>query len=443
MKHTRNEKVNICVIGAGYVGLVSGACFAEIGHRVVCVDNDPKKIEMLAKGAMPIYEDGLERMVKKNVKAGRLHFSNSIKEGMFYEGLRAEAVFIAVGTPPRDDGSADLSAIEKVSEEIANNMTGYTVIVEKSTVPVETCDWIGKTIKRHNKNNIPFDVASNPEFLREGTAVGDFLNPDRVVAGVPTKEAEAVLKRIYKPMKGAKTLFTSVKSAELIKHASNSFLSTKISFINAVANVCEKTGADIEDVAKGMGLDRRIGPSFLKAGIGFGGFCFPKDLEAFYWLSKRKGYDFELLKIVKDINEGQKLWLVKKAEEELWNLEGKTVAMLGLAFKPETDDMRFAPSIDVARGFLKRGAKVRGYDPVSQENARRVIKDIYFAEDAYDCVKGADCVCLVTEWKEFAALDMKKVLAAVKHPIFIDGRNLFDPSAMRKMGFTYTSVGRP
>lgn len=443
MKHTKNEKVNICVIGAGYVGLVSGACFAEIGHRVVCVDNDPKKIEMLAKGAMPIYEDGLERLVKKNVKAGRLRFSNSIKEGMFHEGLRAEAVFIAVGTPPRDDGSADLSAIEKVSEEIANNMTGYTVIVEKSTVPVETCDWISKTIKRHNKNSIPFDVASNPEFLREGTAVGDFLNPDRVVAGVPTKEAEAVLKRIYKPMKGAEVLFTSVKSAELIKHASNSFLSTKISFINAVANVCEKTGADIEDVAKGMSLDRRIGPSFLKAGIGFGGFCFPKDLEAFYWLSKRKGYDFELLKTVKDINEGQKLWLVKKAEEELWNLEGKTVAMLGLAFKPETDDMRFAPSIDVARGFLKRGAKVRGYDPVSQENARRVIKDIYFAKDAYDCVKGADCVCLVTEWKEFAALDMKKVLEAVKHPILIDGRNLFDPAAMRKMGFTYTSVGRP
>ena len=442
MKHAKNEKVNICVIGAGYVGLVSGTCFAEIGHRVVCVDNDPKKIEMLAKGVMPIYEDGLERMVKKNVKAGRLHFSNSIREGMFHKGSRAEAVFMAVGTPPRDDGSADLSAIEKVSEEIANNMTGYTVIVEKSTVPVETCDWISKTIKRHNKNSIPFDVASNPEFLREGTAVGDFLNPDRVVAGVPSKEAEAVLKRIYKPMKGAKVLFTSVKSAELIKHASNSFLSTKISFINAVANVCEKTGANIEDVAKGMGLDRRIGPSFLKAGIGFGGFCFPKDLEAFYWLSKRKGYDFELLKTVKDINEGQKLWLVKKAEEELWNLEGKTVAMLGLAFKPETDDMRFAPSIDVAREFLKRGAKVRGYDPVSQENAKRVIKDIYFAKDAYDCVTGADCVCLVTEWKEFAALDMKKVLEAVKHPILIDGRNLYNPAKMRRLGFTYTSVGR-
>ncbi|HAF96142.1 MAG TPA: UDP-glucose 6-dehydrogenase [Elusimicrobia bacterium] len=442
MKNAKNEKVNICVIGAGYVGLVSGTCFAEIGHRVVCVDNDPKKIKMLEKGVMPIYEDGLESMVKKNVKAGRLHFSSSIKEGMFHEGRRAEAVFIAVGTPPRDDGSAELSAIEKVSEEIANNITGYTVIVEKSTVPVETCDWISKTINRYNKNSVPFDVASNPEFLREGTAVGDFLNPDRVVAGVPTKEAEAVLKRIYKPMKGAKVLFTSVKSAELIKHASNSFLSTKISFINAVANVCEKTGANIEDVAKGMGLDRRIGPAFLKAGIGFGGFCFPKDLEAFYWLSKRKGYDFELLKTVKDINEGQKLWLVKKAEEELWNLAGKTVAMLGLAFKPETDDMRFAPSIDVVREFLKRGAKVRGYDPVSQENAKRVIKDIYFAKDAYDCVKGTDCVCLVTEWKEFSALDMKKVLKTVKHPIFIDGRNLYNPAKMRGLGFTYTSVGR-
>ncbi|HAH32163.1 MAG TPA: UDP-glucose 6-dehydrogenase [Elusimicrobia bacterium] len=443
MKKNQNEKVNICVIGAGYVGLVSGACFAELGHHVICVDNDPGKIAMLEKGIMPIYEDDLERVVKKNVKAGRLHFSNFIKEGMLHQGRRAEAIFIAVGTPPRDDGSADLSTIEKVSEEIAKNMAGYTVIVEKSTVPVETCDWISKTVKRHNKKGIPFDVASNPEFLREGTAVWDFLKPDRVVAGVSSKEAEAVLKRVYRPMKGAKVLFTSVKSAELIKHASNSFLAAKISFINAVANICEKTGADIEDVAKGMGLDKRIGSSFLKAGIGFGGFCFPKDLEAFYWLSRRKGYDFELLKTVKDINEGQKMWLVKKAEDELWNLEGKTVAMLGLAFKPETDDMRFAPSIDIAREFLKRGAKVRGYDPISQENAKRAIKGIYFAGDPYDCVKGADCICLVTEWKEFAALDMKKVLAAVKHPILIDGRNLFDPAKMRELGWTYTSVGRP
>jgi UDPglucose 6-dehydrogenase len=442
MIKNKNEKADICVIGAGYVGLVSGACLAEIGHRVVCVDSDPRKIAMLEKGVMPIYEDGLERVVRRNVKAKRLFFSGSIKDGMHHGGRRAEAVFIAVGTPPREDGSADLSAIETVAEEIAHNMSGYTVIVEKSTVPVETCEWINKTVLRHNKRHLPFDVASNPEFLREGTAVGDFLKPDRVVLGCPTPQCEAVMRRIYKPMKGAAVLVTDVKSAELIKHASNSFLAAKISFINAVANVCEKTGADVEMVAKGMGMDKRIGMSFLKAGIGFGGFCFPKDLEAFYWLSHRKGYDFELLKAVKNINENAKAWVVRKVQDELWNLEGKTIAMLGLAFKPETDDMRFAPSIDIIAEFAKLGAKVRAYDPVSQENAKKVIKGIYFAGDAYDCVSGADCVCLITEWAQFAKLDMKKVLALLKHPIMIDGRNLYVPAKMRQLGFTYKSVGR-
>jgi len=442
MKKNNNDKVNICVIGAGYVGLVSGACLAETGHRVVCVDSDPKKIALLEKGVMPIYEEGLEKVVKRNVKAGRLFFTTSIKGGMLHGGRRAEAIFIAVGTPPREDGSADLSDVEKVAEEIARNMSGYTVIVEKSTVPVETCEWINKTVARHNKKHIPFDVASNPEFLREGTAVKDFLEPDRVVLGCPSKQSEAVMRRVYKAMKGATVLVTDVKSAELIKHASNSFLAAKISFINAVAQVCEKTGADVEMVARGMGLDKRIGASFLKAGIGFGGFCFPKDLEAFYWLSHRKGYNFELLKAVKEINEDAKMWLVRKVQDELWNLEGKTVALLGLAFKPETDDMRFAPSIDIIAEFRKLGAKVRAYDPVSQENARRVIQGIHFAEDAYDCVAGADCVCLVTEWKEFAGLDMKKVLALLKHPIMIDGRNLYTPAKMRELGFTYKSVGR-
>lgn len=441
MKKNKNEKTDLCIIGAGYVGLVSGACLAEMGHRVVCVDSDPRKIAMLEKGVMPIYEEDLDKVVKRNVKAKRLFFTTSIKAGMHHEGHRAEAIFIAVGTPPRDDGSADLSAIEKVAEEIARNMSDYTVIVEKSTVPVETCEWINRTVVRHNKKHIPFDVASNPEFLREGTAVGDFLKPDRVVIGCPSKQAEAVLRKIYRPMKNV-VLVTDVKSAELIKHASNSFLSTKISFINAVANICEKTGADIEAVAKGMGMDKRIGASFLKAGIGFGGFCFPKDLEAFYWLSHRKGYDFELLKAVKDINEGQKMWLVKKLEEELWNLEGKTVALLGLAFKPNTDDMRFAPSLDIVAELLKRGAKVRAYDPVSQDNAKKVIKGIFFAADAYECVKDADCICLVTEWDEFARLDMKKVLTMAKHPIMIDGRNLYSPEKMRSLGFTYKSVGR-
>ena len=437
-----NKKVNVCMIGTGYVGLVSGACLAEMGNRVVCVDNDAKKIKMLKKGIMPIYEEGLKELVSKNVKAKRLFFSSSIKEGMNHMGHRAEAIFIAVGTPPRSDGSADLSAIEKVSREIAIHMTDYTVIVEKSTVPVETCLWIEKTIKIFNKRKIPFDVCSNPEFLREGVAINDFLKPDRIVLGVPSKEAESVMKRIYSSLSKYPILVTDVKSAELIKHSSNSFLSTKISFINAVANICEKTGANIEDVAKGMGLDKRIGHSFLKAGIGFGGFCFPKDLEAFYWLSKQKGYDFELLKEVKNINEEQKQWIVKKVEEELWNIEGKTISLLGLSFKPFTDDMRFAPSIDIINSLLNRGAKIKAYDPVAMPNAKKIIKGIYFAKDAYDCLKDGDCICLITEWPEFTRLDFKKVLKLIKQPILIDGRNLYNPKNMRDLGFIYKSVGR-
>jgi len=439
----KNTGINISMIGTGYVGLVSGACLAEMGNRVVCVDNNIEKIKMLKKGKMPIYEEGLEELVKKNVKEKRLFFANSIKEGMHHNGHRAEAVFIAVGTPPREDGSADLSAIEKVSQEIALNMSDYTVIVEKSTVPVETCLWIERTVKRFNKKNIPFDVCSNPEFLREGVAINDFLKPDRIVLGVPSKKAEFVLRKIYSSLNKYPILVTDVKSAELIKHASNSFLSTKISFINAVANICERTGANVEDVAKGMGLDKRIGPSFLKAGIGFGGFCFPKDLEAFYWLSHQKGYDFHLLKAVKDINEEQKKWMVNKVIDELWNLEGKTIALLGLAFKPLTDDMRFAPSIDIANSFLSKGARIKAYDPVAMPNAKKIMKNIYFARDPYDCIKDVDCICLVTEWKEFEELDFSRVLKLVKHPILIDGRNLYSPEKMRSLGFTYKSVGRP
>lgn len=444
MKNKKRDQVNICMVGAGYVGLVTAACFAEMGHRVVCVDNDKRKINMLKKLKMPIYEEGLEELVKKNVKAGRLFFTDSIKSGMNYKGITPEAVFIAVGTPPREDGSADLSAVEKVSAEIAMNMKDYTVIVEKSTVPVETCLWIEKTVKRFNKKNIPFDVCSNPEFLREGVAINDFLKPDRIVVGVPSKRAEAVMRRIYRPLSKYPLLVCDVKSAELIKHASNSFLSTKISFINAVANICEKTGANVDYVAKGMGLDKRIGPAFLNAGIGFGGFCFPKDLEAFYWLSKQKGYDFELLKEVKKINEEQKKWMVKKVEEELWNLSGKTIAVLGLAFKPRTDDMRFAPSIDIINSLLEDGAKIKAYDPIAMDNAKKIFgKKITYSKNPYDCVKDADCVCVITEWDEFLKLDLYRVFKLVKHPIIIDGRNCYNPQKMRELGFTYISVGRP
>jgi UDPglucose 6-dehydrogenase len=438
------ESVNIAVIGTGYVGLVSGACFSEMGHRVVCVDNDENKIRMLKKLKMPIYEEGLSELVEKNVKAKRLFFTTSIKDAMNWEGIRTEAVFIAVGTPPRDDGSADLSAVERVSMEVALNMTDYTVIVEKSTVPVETCHWIEKTIKRYNKKNIPFDVCSNPEFLREGVAINDFLKPDRIVLGVSSERAKNLLLRIYKPLSKYPILICDVKSAELIKHASNSFLSTKISFINAVANICEKTGANVELVAKGMGLDKRIGPDFLKAGIGFGGFCFPKDLEAFYYLSKHKGYDFGLLKEVKRINEEQKMWMVRKIEEELWNLKDKVIAILGLSFKPKTDDMRFAPSIDIINNLLSKQALVRGYDPVALDNAKKIFGNrIEYFNNLYKCVSGADCICIVTEWDEIRNMDLKKVYKLAKHPVIIDGRNVFDPDTVRGLGFTYVSVGRP
>ncbi|MFH1619282.1 MAG: UDP-glucose/GDP-mannose dehydrogenase family protein [bacterium] len=436
------KKKNICVVGTGYVGLVSGACFAETGHRVVCVDSDKAKISALRKGKIPIYEPGLDAVVRRNVRAGRLFFCGSIAEGMFHRGAKAEVVVVAVGTPPRPDGSADLSAVEHVAQAVAENMRDYTIIVEKSTVPVETGDRIFRTVNRFNRKRIPFDVVSNPEFLREGNAVGDFLKPDRVVLGVAAERAASVMKDVYAPLK-APVVITDIKSAELIKHASNSFLATKISYINAVANICEMTGANVEDVSNGMGLDKRIGAAFLKAGVGFGGFCFPKDLEAFYWIARNKGYDFQLLKAVKEINEGQKTWMLRKLEEELWNLEGKTVAVLGLAFKPDTDDMRFAPSIDIISGLKSRGVKVRAYDPVAMKRAKEVISGIKYCRNVRECVRDADCAILVTEWAEFKNMDMRKIMLLLKHPIILDGRNLYDPAKMRKMGFTYKSVGRP
>jgi len=433
--------VNICVVGTGYVGLVTGACLAEAGHRVVCVDSDKKKISMLKRGKIPIYEPGLAEVVGRNAKAGRLFFTGSVEEGMRHGGRHAEAIFIAVGTPPRSDGSADLSFVEHVASQVARAMEGYTAIIEKSTVPVETGEWVKKTVTRLAKPGIPFDVVSNPEFLREGSAVDDFLRPDRVVVGTSSARAAELMRAIYAPLK-CPVLVTDVKSAELIKHASNSFLAAKISFINAVANICERTGANVEDVAKGMGMDKRIGASFLKAGIGFGGFCFPKDLEAFYWISRQKGYDFSMLRAVKEVNEEQKLWLVRRAEEELWNLGGKTVALLGLAFKPETDDMRFAPSIDIIAALKERGAKVKVYDPVAMANAKEIISGVQFCKSALECVRDADCLALVTEWAEFKNLDMKKVHSLMRHPLLLDGRNLYDAQAMRRLGFAYKSVGR-
>ena len=438
------KQFNVCVVGSGYVGLVTGTCLAELGHRVVCVDSDPRKLASLKAGKIPIYEPGLEELFARARKRGLLSFAGSVKEGLSHKGHRAEVVFIAVGTPPRADGSADLSAVETVAEEVARTMTDYTVIIDKSTVPVETGDWVSKTVSRFNKRGVPDDVVSNPEFLSEGTAVKDFLHPDRIVLGVTSPRAERVMRQVYEPIK-APVLVTDVKSAELIKHASNSFLATKISYINAVSVLCEKVGADITQVAHGMGLDKRIGPLFLRPGVGFGGFCFPKDLEAFHWISKQKGYDFQLLTAVKEINEHQKAWVLRKLEETLWNLEGKTVALLGLAFKPETDDMRFAPSVDIIRMLKQRNVRVRAADPVAVSRAKALpaLKGVVFCKDAYECVKGADALALVTEWSQYRELDWKRILKLMRVPIVLDGRNLYDPARLRKAGFTYCGVGRP
>ena len=428
---------NICVVGTGYVGLVTGACLSELGHNVICVDSDKKKIALLKKGVMPIYEPGLENLVKKNVKQKRLSFVPAL--GPVVE--KAEVIFIAVGTPPLEDGSADLSFVEAVARDIAKNMKSYKLIVDKSTVPVETGEWVEHTMKLNLKKHIPFDVASNPEFLREGSAVYDTFNPDRIVIGVKSQRAEKVLKEIYSPIK-APILVTDIKSAEIIKHASNSFLALKISYINAISNICEKTGADVSKVAIGMGLDKRIGRQFLDAGIGFGGFCFPKDLEAFVWISKKVGYDFGLLKEVIRINSDQRKLLVKKAEEALWILKSKTIAVLGLAFKPNTDDMRFAPSIEVIGMLQELGAKITAYDPEAMSKARNALKNVKYGKNPYETAKGADCLMILTEWDEFKNIDLAKIKKLLKHPIVIDGRNIFDPAKMEKLGFIYKSIGR-
>ncbi|MBI4217616.1 MAG: UDP-glucose/GDP-mannose dehydrogenase family protein [Elusimicrobia bacterium] len=429
--------MKIAMIGTGYVGLVTGTCFSEMGYTVTCVDNDLNKIRSLKKGHMTIYEPGLEELVHRNVRSKRLSFSSSIAESIH----GAQVAFIAVGTPPRSDGSADLSYVENVAREIATHMSQYLVIVEKSTVPVETCEWIKKTVQRYHKNNVPFDVVSNPEFLREGTAVYDFLKPDRIIVGVESEKAREIMQKLYEPLK-APILFTDPKSSELIKHASNSFLATKISYINAVANICEKVGANVEEVAEGMGFDKRINRSFLNASCGFGGFCFPKDLEAFLWISKKLGLDFHLLESVRKINEDQKIHFVHKIEETLWILQGKKIGILGLAFKPNTDDMRLAPSIDIIHMLQERGAKIQAYDPIAVPNAKKVIQNVTFQNSLYAAVKGCDCVVILTEWDEFKKMDLKKVKKLMGHPTIIDGRNIFKPEEMAKLGFHYSSIGR-
>ncbi|RKX71217.1 UDP-glucose 6-dehydrogenase [candidate division WOR-3 bacterium] len=429
--------MKIAMIGTGYVGLVSGTCLAEIGHEVICVDNDEEKIRILKEGGIPIYEPGLEELVKRNVAAGRLSFTTSIEEGV----KKSLAIFIAVGTPPREDGEPDLSAVERVSQDIGKAMESYRLIIEKSTVPVQTGRWIRTTITRFNKKGIDFDVASNPEFLREGSAVNDFLKPDRIVIGVESERARKLMLEIYQPIE-AKKIVTDIESAELIKHASNSFLAMKISFINAISIICEKSGADVVKVAEGMGSDKRIGMEFLRAGVGFGGFCFPKDLRAFIGISKRLGYDFRLLEEVERINLRQQERVIEKLKEILWNLNGKTIGLLGLSFKPNTDDMRFAPSIRIAQLLKEEGAKVRGYDPVAMENAKKVMPFVTLANDPYQVCQDADGLVLVTEWEEFEKLDFERIKGLMRQAVIVDGRNLWDRKRLEELGFIYQGFGR-
>jgi len=429
--------MNIAIIGAGYVGLVTGACFAELGNKVICVDNDPEKISLLKKLKMPFFEKGMDAMVKKNVKAKRLVFTGNIEEAV----KKSLVIFICVGTPPKQGGEADLSYIEDVATKIAKSMPSYRLIIEKSTVPVETGNWIERTVKINNKKGIKFDVASNPEFLKEGTAIQDFMHPDRIVIGAETRKAKGLLTKLYSPIK-AEIVVTDIKSAELIKHASNSFLATKISFINSISNICEKTGADIEKVSYGMGLDHRIGKAFLKSGIGYGGFCFPKDLDAFIHISDKLGYEFGILEAVRKVNEGQKQVLLKKIEKELWIIKDKTIGVLGLAFKPNTDDMRFAPSVDIINSLTSSGARIKAYDPEAMEKAKAVLKGVDFCKDPYEAAKDSDVLLILTEWQEFKDMNLPRVKKLLKNSLIIDGRNIFDPAKMRKLGFKYISIGR-
>jgi UDPglucose 6-dehydrogenase len=429
--------MKLAIIGTGYVGLVTGTCFAEVGHHVICVDNNAAKVKMLQAGGIPIYEPGLEELVKKNVAAGRLKFTASTAEGV----RNSDVIFIAVPTPPQPDGSVDLSYIERVARDIAAAMTGYKIIVDKSTVPVKTGEKVAETIKRYCKAKVEFDVVSNPEFLREGFAVGDLMNPDRVVIGVHSQRPVTAMKEVYTPFQ-APIIITDINSAELIKHAANSFLALKISYINAIANICEAAGANVQEVANGIGLDERIGRRFLNAGIGFGGSCFPKDLSAFIKIAEQIGYDFKLLKEVQHINADQMSHFLKKITDTLWVLKDKKIGVLGLAFKQNTDDIRSSPAIDLCQHLLKEGATLRVYDPKAMDKAKNLLPKVTYVDDMNDVAEGCDALVLATEWEEFKKLDLDRAKKAMTHPILFDGRNLFDPAEMERLGWIYKSVGR-
>jgi len=431
--------MDLAIIGSGYVGLVTGACFADVGHNVICVDNDAQKINQLQAGEVPIYEPGLEEIIHRNVSAHRLRFTGSIEDGV----ENSQIVFIAVNTPQLPDGDVDLSFVEKVAREIAGVLTDYRVIVDKSTMPVKSGEKVAESIKRYNRHGASFDVVSNPEFLREGCAVADLMKPDRVVIGAQSEHAIDLMKKVYEPFM-APILVTDINSAELIKHCANSFLALKISYINAVSAICEASGADVEKVADGIGMDHRIGRDFLNAGIGYGGSCFPKDIAAFITISERLGVPFNLLKEVQRINNAQKERFLKAIRETLWVLREKRIAVWGLTFKPDTDDLRSSVAIELVTDLLREGAHVVAYDPKGMQKARAIkaIADAEFASSALEAVSDAEALVIATEWTEFPNVDLMVVKERMRTPIVFDGRNLLDPETMSRLGFHYHSIGR-
>jgi len=430
--------MNICVVGTGYVGLVTGAVFADLGNDVVCVDNDRAKVEALKAGRMPIYEPGLEEMVARNAGDQRLAFTTDLVAGIRH----GDVIFIAVGTPPKDSGETDLSHVESVAAEIGRSMDRYKVVVNKSTVPVGTGELVREVITRHQPRPVEFDVVSNPEFLREGSAIEDTLRPDRIVIGAPTQQVAMTLVELYAPIERP-MIITDLPSAEVIKYASNAFLAAKISFINAIANICEAAGADVRQVMKGMGLDPRIGGAFLQAGLGYGGSCFPKDTDSLVHTASTLGYDFAMLRAVVDVNRERAGHFVDLMVKALGPLDGRVVAVLGLAFKPNTDDMREAKSVEVVERLLELGATVRVYDPVAMDHARKTLPDgVQYCESPYEAAGGADAVALVTEWNEFKFLNLERLRGVLRRPVVFDGRNLWEPERMRRLGFEYYSIGR-
>ncbi len=448
--------MRIAIIGSGYVGLVTGGCLAEVGHEVICADNDEEKLKILAAGRLPIYEPHLDKIVAENRRAGRLSFTGDVAAAVRF----GDAIFISVGTPPLETGDADLSAIDRVARVIAESAQSPKLVIEKSTVPVQTGQQLKRALTVYGRAaGIPFRVASNPEFLREGTAVLDFLHPDRIVVGVEDEQTEQQLREIYQPILEQKFncpvhapqcppatppfVVTTINSSELIKHASNSFLALKISYANALADLCDRLGANIDEVTRAMGYDPRIGPHFLRAGLGFGGFCLPKDIQAFIRLAERAGIDFRLLKEVENINKQRLDRFLEMVRHALWVLVEKQIGILGLAFKPNTDDIRFAPAIEIIRRLRAEGARIRAYDPQAMERTRALFPDLPFGADAYEVACDADALLIVTDWPEFRTLDWNRIRDRMARPLVIDGRNLLDPPTMRNLGFEYYSMGRP